>query len=613
MARIPVVQEPSVRTEGLPTPYARPFATPQGEGAGFGQLLEQGAGVAAQYLQEARQKADAANIQGAWGAGQDLLNKTILDPEKGYSSLRGDDAMKGREKFLGDYNKGLDQINEKLTPDQQRMFEPHLRALREQGFTHTISHESVEMERYAQANAKGNIDSTMETMQMPQIIADPVQLKAQVDKLFQASIDEGKRRYGTSASKEALSSVIDPALQTAALGGMQAALAQAQAAGDPTIASNAFGVLGKYLLKNHQKQIGGMVEALTAKKAIADGAQAVISGATTSVILPDGGQVARVDGGKVAGGVADLKDDTPHLSEIQDAIEKKQARLNKVWDAAAGTVYQRVEGDALKGGGFDLDRSSAVDKEWLRKNAPDLLLKLQKEEDRGTRAAATRESHDAYSELMLDMDARREFYKDFSVPQFGKWAIDHGVAGLDLDKARKHFADVQKGGLSETINKTVAESLMNVFPDDKETQKHLQGDLLDATKEFVENWQKATQGQTPKTKDIRQFVEAELVSGKVKDVHWYYDPRVTRLEYQRTNAYRGKSFEPFDTAAKTIPEPPKGPPEVHAATPAEAPAPRVPQMSDADVAAIEWLGKNPNDPGAEKVRAKLRAKGIIGG
>jgi hypothetical protein len=108
-------------------------------------------------------------------------------------------------------------------------------------------------------------------------------------------------------------------------------------------------------------------------------------------------------------------------------------------------------------------------------------------------------------------------------------------------------------------------------------------------------------------------VEAELVSGKVKDVHWYYDPRVTRLEYQRTNAYRGKSFEPFDTAAKTIPEPPKGPPEVHAATPAEAPAPRVPQMSDADVAAIEWLGKNPNDPGAEKVRAKLRAKGIIGG
>jgi flagellar hook-basal body complex protein FliE len=112
MARIPVVQDPSVRTEGLPTPYARPFATPQGQGAGFGDVLEGAARVASDYVQEARQKADAASIQGAWGQAQDALNKTILDPEKGYSSLRGSDAMAGREKALGTYNKALDGINE---------------------------------------------------------------------------------------------------------------------------------------------------------------------------------------------------------------------------------------------------------------------------------------------------------------------------------------------------------------------------------------------------------------------------------------------------------------------------------------------------------------------
>src|SRR4051812_36464665 len=111
MARIPMVQEPNVRPEAMPTPYERPFATPQGQGADFGGLIQAGAHVASQYEEDARQKADAAQIQGAQAAGQDLLNKKILDPEKGYVSLRGDDAMKGRDKALGEYNKGLADIN----------------------------------------------------------------------------------------------------------------------------------------------------------------------------------------------------------------------------------------------------------------------------------------------------------------------------------------------------------------------------------------------------------------------------------------------------------------------------------------------------------------------
>ena len=573
MARIPVVQEPSVRPEGLPTAYQRPFATPQGQGAGFGELLDRGAGLATQYVLDAREKGDAAQIQGAWGAGQDLLNKQILDPEKGYTSLRGKDAMDAREKVLGDYNKGLNQINEGLTPEQQTMFAPHLRTLKEQGFTHAISHESVEMERYAQGNFKGNVDATMETMQQPTVTADPASLKGQVDNLYQAGIDEAKRRYGKDAGKDAITSVVTPMLQQAALGGMQAALVQAEQSGNPEIAKNAFDVLGKYLLTNHQKQIGGMVDALTAKVAIQKGAQDIIGGATDSVMVPGGDPVARVNGGKVAASMASLKDDTPHLSEIQDAVEKKQARLGRVWDSAAGTVFQRVEGAAMAGGGFDLDRASPVDKEWLRQNAPDLLLKLQKEDERGDRTGRALESKEAWSALAADMAAHPDVYKELSVPEFTKLTTDQGVGPLDRIKALSLFTAVQKAGQSEKINTTVHDQLLKAMPRTGQAPQRdkLQGPLLDAANKFVEDWKAGSEGKLPPTEKIRAFIDAEMASGTVKDTGRWWDDSARRIEYETNPAYKGKEFRPANANA---PQPPAVP--VRGALPVQAATPVAP-------------------------------------
>jgi hypothetical protein len=104
------------------------------------------------------------------------------------------------------------------------MFEPHLRALREQGYTHVISHEAREQENYAQRNFKGNVDSTMETMQMPQIVADPDQLKTSGGQAL-----PGQHRRGEAEVRNGRQQGSDrvrhrPVLQTAALGGMQAAL-----------------------------------------------------------------------------------------------------------------------------------------------------------------------------------------------------------------------------------------------------------------------------------------------------------------------------------------------------------------------------------------------------
>src|SRR3954467_1129410 len=153
MARIPVVQEPSVRTEGLPTPYARPFATPQGQGAGFGDVLEGAAHVASQFEQDARDRANLAATDGAWGAGKQVLNIKVKDPDPngvGYARLAGKDAMDARTQTVETVNKSLDEVNAKLNPEQQRMFASRLQALKEEAFNHIVSHESTQQNRYTQ-------------------------------------------------------------------------------------------------------------------------------------------------------------------------------------------------------------------------------------------------------------------------------------------------------------------------------------------------------------------------------------------------------------------------------------------------------------------------------
>src|SRR4051812_1271449 len=108
MGRVASVPDPSMDPRPLPTPYAQPFATPQGEGAGFGNVLQGAASVAAEFVHDAKQDADIARRQGAIAQSNAALNDIILDPEKGYFALRGEDAMSGRQKALETFGKTID-------------------------------------------------------------------------------------------------------------------------------------------------------------------------------------------------------------------------------------------------------------------------------------------------------------------------------------------------------------------------------------------------------------------------------------------------------------------------------------------------------------------------
>lgn len=633
MARIPVVQEPSVRTEGLPTPYARPYATPQGEGAGFGNVLEGAAHVASQFEQEARQKADAANIQGAWGAGQDLLNKQILDPKSGYSALRGKDAMDARDKVLGDYNKGLEEINSGLTPQQQTMFAPHLRTLKEQGFTHSISHESVEMERYSQAQFKGNIDSTMETMQQPAIIASPDDLKSNVGKLYQAGIDEAKRRYGTDASKDAITSVVDPMLQQAALGGMQAALTQAEQSGDPTVASNAFNVLGKYLLKNHQKQIGGMVAALTRKQETSDFAAQAVAAATTSIVVPGGGTVARVDEDKLGVATSKLAADDPFRDDKVKAAEASKERINKVFDGAKAKVIRRImtAGDPDATGNFRLDAPgvSVIDRMWLRDvNEKDLigLRDLQEKEARGrTRAdndTSARNYNRLISRMVLDPKARREEWGPLDPDQFTARLLDEekfpgGFTTKGIKDAQAAFKKVKDeiGKSEEPIATTLREALNQTFKGNAKQADPYVGPLHTALIRFYDSEMKKKNGVAPDSGAMLEFAQKELAQGKItpagQEPSWYNFAGPRLIDFQTKPENIGKRFTPAGGGAPIERGMDTLVPAVQPAVVPQAATPTVPGAIDKaalEAKARARLAKDPNDKWGNSVLGALGVK-----
>src|SRR5436305_4569699 len=159
-----------------------------------------------------------------------------------------------------------------------------------------------------------------------------------------------------------------------------------------------------------------------------------------------------------------------------------------------------------------------------------------------------------------------------SVPEFVKLSADRGLGATDRDKARKVFDVVQKTGQSEKVNKTVAEQLATAFPGTGNAKRRtaLQGMLLDAATDFAARWKADTEGKVVPTDKLRQFIDAELVKGKVQGTGILFNDAATRLEYQRNPKYQGKVFEPSDAAATAIPQTPANAPTAQTVAPTPA-------------------------------------------
>lgn len=121
MARIAPVPDVTGQTARLPTPYEHPFATAQGEGAGFGDVLQQGAAVAHDFQQEHKRQTAARVMKtvGEFGEQADLL---LHDPNGGALNLEGETA-------LGAYNPTVKKLRELQTKTSQGLSDENQRSL----------------------------------------------------------------------------------------------------------------------------------------------------------------------------------------------------------------------------------------------------------------------------------------------------------------------------------------------------------------------------------------------------------------------------------------------------------------------------------------------------
>src|SRR5205807_1989525 len=87
-------------------------------------------------------------------------------------------------------------------------------------------------------------------------------------------------------------------------------------------------------------------------------ARAPRAAAATPMVVPGGQQIARLDPAKLAERLAAVPADDPNRAEIEKEVERRQTGLDRVFNATAAQVVQRLEtaGTDASTGSFSLSR-----------------------------------------------------------------------------------------------------------------------------------------------------------------------------------------------------------------------------------------------------------------
>lgn len=133
--QVPAIEAPSVEEQPLPG-RAYPRFSEEVQGGAFGESLAAGVNRVSQAATEEQTRVKTQNDQlrvidanSQLEAARDGLLYG-RDGKSGVQNLRGKDAINLPQTFLPEYDKIAQGINDTLTPDQQRMFAPHVSTTR---------------------------------------------------------------------------------------------------------------------------------------------------------------------------------------------------------------------------------------------------------------------------------------------------------------------------------------------------------------------------------------------------------------------------------------------------------------------------------------------------
>lgn len=157
MPTVPTLETPTVQAEALPG-RANPRLDDNASPASFGEGLAQGIEAVGAAGSEEQTKLKTQNDQLRVVDANTQLEaaKTAMlygdtQGQGGAFSLHGADAMDMPNKILPQYDQVADGISSTLTPDQQRLFHPHVQLGRNELDTSLNRYEYEESNRLAQA------------------------------------------------------------------------------------------------------------------------------------------------------------------------------------------------------------------------------------------------------------------------------------------------------------------------------------------------------------------------------------------------------------------------------------------------------------------------------
>lgn len=155
--------EPQVSAAGLPNAKLTDYAPIEAFGGGQASRGLSAAGSAMQqFAEQERQRADASALMSAdneaWLAERDLFH----DPDNGVFAKRGQESFGVQDKVFPEYDKRLDQVEQRLT-DRQRLRFKEMRANRRQALEKsTLSFVAGEAEKFYADQIKATVASNID-------------------------------------------------------------------------------------------------------------------------------------------------------------------------------------------------------------------------------------------------------------------------------------------------------------------------------------------------------------------------------------------------------------------------------------------------------------------
>lgn len=554
----------------LPTPYADTPYSPQGFGDSIGSAVEQGADVLGNIAKDARDKATMSVRIGAVGAAKGVLNSTILDPQSGYFSLKGDDAIKQRDAYLQKFEDGINKIDAALPNNDVRLaFRQDVNnGIREDAYRHAFTHEAIQQEDLAKAAFGGSVDQSIQTMRS--VVGSSYDLNNQASDLKGLATMEGQRRFPGNAA--AIQSVVAPVMQKAAIDTME----QASVLGDPEIAKNTFDAVSPYLL-NHERHYALVVSQMQRDLQVKQQAHAAVMSALEDVTLPGGSVISKINYDKLGPAMSGL---SPEAFKV---AEQEQTAREKLWSQSIGQVVGQAKiVGTLPDGSFSLARVPAVMKTWLLQNDPGdethpgAIIALRGLEDREDARARALDRAEARQEYYEQRDKSGKAASGVSAQIFDK---DHRdtllrtspgefqsqlLKGLDMDgdplpaplgredlsglvkTYRQAQKDASANKLDERPEATVQARIALAADNDPDGIKQLNAQYFKVLSEKAHAFIANNKGATT-TEKLEKYIDSELATGTVADTGTLFDDSgVRRVEAETLPKYRGKNFVPDD-------------------------------------------------------------------